>query len=181
LIKARDAIARGDYDDARAILRYEIEDNYKLPQEVRDAAYDARVFFRRGEGINPQEMGYETIEETLEALDEKIAEGVKKTSEDNWPMYTGTDESGDFKSIEYVNFLDEPGEDFGTPNSVISNPSDIDYNYATGGRVGFSAGGIKSTLMKMFSTGGKKQGARDISENLAELLDIVDQAEKSWN
>jgi hypothetical protein len=177
--QARDAIARGDYDNARGILRYEIEDNYKLPQEVRDAAYDARIFIRRGEGINPQEMGYETMEETLEALDEKIAEGVKKTSEDNWPMFTNPDDTSEMKNIEYVNFLDEPGEDFGTPNSTILNPSDIDYNYATGGRVGFSAGGIKSTLMKMFSTGGKKQGARDISENLAELLDIVDQAEKA--
>lgn len=233
---AEDALFAGNYDEARAILRYEIEDNYKYPQEVRDAAYDARIFVRRGEGM-AKDMGYETDEEAIEAMREKIAEGVQKTSKDNWPSFTGRDnETGDYRNIEYVDFLDEPGEDFGTPNSIMIKPEDISYDYAnggrvgfneggigsakdfiestgeselmdiyikvmdgtlpedalikalenrgyktyaTGGRVGFSAGGIKSTLMKMFSTGGKKQGARDISENLAELLDIVDQAEKA--
>jgi hypothetical protein len=138
--QARDAVARGDYDEARAILRYEIEDNYKLPQETRNAAYDARVFIRRGEGIDPKEMGYETVEETIEALDEQITKGMKTTMEDNWPLYTAPDDTSKMKNIEYVNFLDEPGEDFGTPNSIMKTPSDIDYEYADGGRVGFKNG-----------------------------------------
>jgi len=137
---AEDALFAGNYDEARAILRYEIEDNYKYPQEVRDAAYDARIFVRRGEGM-AKDMGYETDDEAIEAMREKIAEGVKRTYKDNWPSFTGRDESGDFKNIEYVDYLDEPGEDFGTPNSIITALDDFDYNYAKGGRVGFEKGG----------------------------------------
>ena len=151
--QARDAVARGDYDEARAILRFEIEDNYKLPEETRNAAYDARVFIRRGEGIDPKEMGYETVEETIEALDEQITKGMKTTMEDNWPMYTNPEDKSKMKNIEYVNFLDEPGEDFGTPNSIMQTPSDIDYEYADGGRVGFDKGGLGSAKDFIESTG----------------------------
>lgn len=139
--QAQDAVARGDFDEARAILRYEIEDNYKLPQATRDAAYDARVFIRRGAGIDPKEMGYETMEETLEALDDQISKGVQTTFEDNWPLYTNPDDVSNMKSIEYVNFLDEAGEDFGTLNSKMITPEDMGYEYAKGGRVGFNQGG----------------------------------------
>ena len=172
--QARDAVARGDYDEARAILRFEIEDNYKLPEETRNAAYDARVFIRRGEGIDPKEMGYETVEETIEALDEQITKGMKTTMEDNWPLYTAPDDTSKMKNIEYVNFLDEPGEDFGTPNSIMKTPSDIDYEYADGGRVGFARGsGIITILNQLLKS--KKMGADEV----AQLIDLVKQAEKA--
>lgn len=132
--EAQDAVARGDYDTARAILRYEIEENYKLPQATRDAAYDARIFIRRGEGL-ADDMGFDTPEETLEALEEKIAEGVKTTFEDNYPLYTNPEDASKMKSIEYVDFFDEPGEDFGTPNSIMQKPEDIDYEFKKGGPV----------------------------------------------
>jgi len=166
--QAADAVARGDFDEARAILRFEIEDNYKLPQATRDAAYDARVFIRRGAGIDPKEMGYETMEETLEALNERIAKGVQTTYKDNWPLYTAPDDASNMKSIEYVDFLDEPGVDFGTPNSKMITPSDMDYEYATGGRVGYSAGGIIKALQTMY------KGA-DISY----FVDLMNQAKKA--
>lgn len=172
--QARDAVARGDYDEARAILRFEIEDNYKLPQETRNAAYDARVFIRRGEGIDPKEMGYENIDEAIEALDEQITKGMKTTMEDNWPMYTNPDDKSKMKNIEYVNFLDEPGEDFGTPNSIMKTPSDIEYEYADGGRVGFARGsGIITILNQLLKS--KKMGA----EEVAQLIDLVNQAKKA--
>lgn len=172
--QARDAVARGDYDEARAILRYEIEDNYKLPQETRNAAYDARVFIRRGEGIDPEELGYGTKEEAIEALDDQISKGMKTTYEDNWPMYTDPEDKSKMKNIEYVNFLDEPGEDFGTPNSIMQTPSDIDYEYATGGRVGFArGGGIINILNQLLKS--KKMGA----EEVAQLIDLVNQAKKA--
>ena len=37
------------------------------------------------------------------------------------------------KNIEYVDFFDEPGEDFGTPNSIMQKPEDIDYEFKSGG------------------------------------------------
>jgi hypothetical protein len=46
------------------------------------------------------------------------------------------------KNIEYVDYLDEPGEDFGTPNSIISTPEDMGYDFKDGGRVGMAVGGI---------------------------------------
>jgi hypothetical protein len=146
------AIARGDYDEARGILRYEIEDNFKLPQATRDAAYDARVFLRRGEGL-AKDMGFDTPEETLQALQEKIDEGLQTTFPDNYPTFTNPEDASKMKNIEYVDFLDEAGEDFGTPNSIVSTPEDIDYEFATGGRVGFESGGIGSTKDFIESTG----------------------------
>lgn len=231
---ASDAVAQGDYDLARGILRYEIEDNYKLPQATRDAAYDARIFIRRGEGL-AKDMGYDTDEEILEALNEKITEGVQTTYKDNWPLYTAPDDVSNMKSIEYVDFLDEAGEDFGTPNSQIIKPDDIGYEYATGGRVGFNEGGsfkdfVESTgddaLMdlyidflngqipedvlkealekkgyKTYATGGRvgfsnggirgkilnminkiskrKKVSQSESEDFAKLLDEIDQAKKA--
>lgn len=170
---AEDALSAGNYDDARGILRYEIEENYKYPQEIRDAAYDARIFVRRGEGM-AKDMGYDTDKEAIEAMREKISEGINKTSDDYWPSFTTTDESGDYKNIEYVNFLDEPGEDFGTPNSVITSLDDFDYNYATGGRVGFARGsGIITILNQLLKS--KKMGADEV----AQLIDLVKQADKA--
>ena len=129
---AEEAIRAGDYDTARGILRYEIEENYKLPQATRDAAYDARVFIRRGEGL-ATDMGFDTPEETLEALREKIAEGVQTTVPDNYPLYTNPEDTSKMKNIEYVDFFDEPGEDFGTANSIMQKPEDIDYEFKSGG------------------------------------------------
>jgi len=177
---AEDALSAGNYDEARAILRYEIEDNYKYPQEVRDAAYDARIYVRRGEGM-AKDMGYDTDEEAIEAMREKIAEGVQKTSKDNWPSFTGKDnETGDYRNIEYVNYLDEPGEDFGTPNSIIIKPEDISYDYANGGRVGFSNGGIKGKLMEIINAVTKSKRVRQAeAEDFAKMLDDVEQARKA--
>jgi len=169
------AIARGDYDEARGILRYEIEDNFKLPQATRDAAYDARVFLRRGEGL-AKDMGYDTEEEILEAIKEKIDEGLQTTFPDNYPTFTNPEDASKMKNIEYVDFLDEAGEDFGTPNSIVSTPEDIDYEFATGGRVGFSiggAGGIMRLINKLIKS--KKMG----SERAADLIDLMDQAKKA--
>jgi hypothetical protein len=167
------AIARGDYDEARGILRYEIEDNFKLPQATRDAAYDARVFLRRGEGL-AKDMGFDTPEETLQALQEKIDEGLQTTFPDNYPTFTNPEDASKMKNIEYVDYLDEAGEDFGTPNSIISNPEDIDYEFATGGRVGMSAGGlIIKAINKLVKA--KKMGA----ERAADLIDLMDQAKKA--
>jgi len=49
---AKSSIMNNDFDDARGILRYEIEENYKYPKPVRDAAADARYMITRGEGIS---------------------------------------------------------------------------------------------------------------------------------
>ena len=166
------AIARGDYDEARGILRHEIEENYKLPQATRDAAYDARVFLRRGEGL-AKDMGYETEEEVLEALQEKINEGLQTTAPDNYPTFTNPEDASKMKNIEYVNFLDEPGEDFGTPNSVISTLEDIDYEFKEGGRVGMAAGGIMRAINKLVKA--KKMGA----DRAADLVDLIEQAKKA--
>ena len=132
--QAEDAIRNGNYDEARGILRYEIEDNFKLPQATRDAAYDARVFLRRGEGL-ATDMGFDTPEETLQALKEKIDEGIQTTFPDNYPTFTNPEDASKMKNIEYVDFLDEAGEDFGTPNSIVSTPEDIDYEFKEGGSV----------------------------------------------
>tara|TARA_Y100001937_G_C6991904_1_gene272461 strand:- start:237 stop:731 length:495 start_codon:yes stop_codon:yes gene_type:complete len=77
------------------------------------------------------------------------------------------------KNIEYVNYLDEPGEDFGTPNSIISTPEDIDYEFKEGGRVGMATGGIMKLINKLIK--GKKMGA----ERAADLVDLMDQAKKA--
>ena len=131
---ADDAIRRGDYADARGILRYEIEENYKLPQATRDAAYDARVFMRREGGL-AKDMGYDTEEEILEAIKEKVDKGIQTTMPDNYPTFTSPEDSSKMKNIEYVDYLDEPGEDFGTPNSKIITPADMDYEFKEGGSV----------------------------------------------
>ena len=131
---ADDAIRRGDYADARGILRYEIEENYKLPQATRDAAYDARVFMRREGGL-AKDMGYDTEEEILEAIKEKVDKGIQTTAPDNYPTFTSPEDSSKMKNIEYVDYLDEPGEDFGTPNSKIITPADMDYEFKEGGSV----------------------------------------------
>ena len=170
--QAEDAIRNGNYDEARGILRYEIEDNFKLPQATRDAAYDARVFIRRGEGL-AKDMGFDTPEETLQALKQKIDEGIQTTVPDNYPTFTNPEDASKMKNIEYVNFLDEPGEDFGTPNSIISNPEDIDYEFKEGGRVGMATGGIMKLINKLIK--GKKMGA----ERAADLVDLMDQAKKA--
>ena len=168
---AEDAIRRGDYADARGILRYEIEENYKLPQATRDAAYDARVYMRREGGLDM--TGDETEEEVLELIKEKIDGGIQTTAPDNYPMFTNPDDTSKMKNIEYVNYLDEPGEDFGTPNSIISTPEDIDYEFKEGGRVGMATGGIMKLINKLIK--GKKMGA----ERAADLVDLMDQAKKA--
>ena len=161
---AEEAIRSGNYDEARGILRYEIEDNFKLPQATRDAAYDARIFIRRGEGLDM--AGYETEEEVLELIKEKVDEGIKTTMPDNYPMFTNPDDSFKMKNIEYVDSLDTPGEDFGTPNSIISNPEDIDYEFATGGRVKMAKGGITAikALLKFLAEGRGKKGSELLRE-----------------
>ena len=138
---ADDAIRRGDYADARGILRYEIEENYKFPKATRDAAYDARVFMFREGGLD-MNMGYDTEEEILEVIKEKIDEGMQTTMPRNYPTFTNPDDASKMKNIEYVDYLDEPGEDFGTPNSIISTPEDMGYDFKDGGRVGMAVGGI---------------------------------------
>jgi len=168
---AEDAIRRGDYADARGILRYEIEENYKLPQATRDAAYDARVYMRREGGLDM--TGDETEEEVLELIKEKIDGGIQTTAPDNYPMFTNPDDTSKMKNIEYVNYLDEPGEDFGTPNSIISTPEDIDYEFKEGGRVGMATGGIMKLINKLIK--GKKMGA----DRAADLVDLMDQAKKA--
>ena len=168
---AEDAIRRGDYADARGILRYEIEENYKLPQATRDAAYDARVYMRREGGLDM--TGDETEEEVLELIKEKIDGGIQTTAPDNYPMFTNPDDTSKMKNIEYVDYLDEPGEDFGTPNSIISTPEDIDYEFKEGGRVGMATGGIMKLINKLIK--GKKMGA----ERAADLVDLMDQAKKA--
>ena len=168
---AEDAIRRGDYADARAILRYEIEENYKLPQATRDAAYDARVQMRREGGLDM--TGYDTEEEVLEVIKEKVDAGIQTTMPDNYPTLTNPEDSSKMKNIEYVDYLDEPGEDFGTPNSVISTLEDIDYEFKEGGRVGMAAGGIMRLINKLVKS--KKMGA----ERAADLVDLMDQAKKA--
>ena len=168
---AEDAIRRGDYADARGILRYEIEENYKLPQATRDAAYDARVYMRREGGLDM--TGDETEEEVLELIKEKIDGGIQTTAPDNYPMFTNPDDTSKMKNIEYVNYLDEPGEDFGTPNSKIITPADMDYEFKEGGRVGMATGGIMKLINKLIK--GKKMGA----ERAADLVDLMDQAKKA--
>ena len=150
---AEEAIRSGNYDEARAILRYEIEDNFKLPQATRDAAYDARVYMRREGGLDI--AGYETEEEVLELIKEKVDEGIQTTMPDNYPTFTNPEDSSKMKNIEYVDFLDEAGEDFGTPNSIVSTPEDIDYEFKEGGRVGYAegSGGFESAKDFIESTG----------------------------
>jgi len=168
---AEDAIRRGDYADARGILRYEIEENYKLPQATRDAAYDARVQMRREGGLDM--TGYDTEEEVLEVIKQKIDEGIQTTAPDNYPTLTNPEDTSKMKNIEYVDYLDEPGEDFGTPNSKIITPADMDYEFATGGRVGMAAGGIMRLINKLVKT--KKMGA----DRAADLVDLIAQAKKA--
>ena len=169
---AEEAIRSGNYDEARGILRYEIEDNFKLPQATRDAAYDARVYMRREGGLDI--AGYETEEEVLELIKEKVDEGIQTTMPDNYPTFTNPEDSSKMKNIEYVDYFDEAGEDFGTPNSIISNPEDIDYEFKEGGRVGMSAGGlIIKTINKLVKA--KKMGA----ERAADIIDLLDQAKKA--
>ena len=169
---ADDAIRRGDYADARGILRYEIEENYKFPKATRDAAYDARVFMFREGGLD-MNMGYDTEEEILEVIKEKIDEGMQTTMPDNYPTFTNPDDASKMKNIEYVDYLDEPGEDFGTPNSIISTPEDMGYDFKDGGRVGFAVGGIINLINKLVKS--KKLGA----ERAADLIDLMDQAKKA--
>jgi len=171
---AEDAIRRGDYADARGILRYEIEENYKLPQATRDAAYDARVFMRREGGL--EMTGYDTEEEILEAIKEKVDAGIQTTMPDNYPTFTNPDDASKMKNIEYVDFLDTPGEDFGTPNSIISTPEDIGYDFKDGGRVGFAVGGVSGIINLINKlVRGKKLGA----ERAADLIDLMNQAKKA--
>ena len=117
--------------------------------------------------------GDETEEEVLELIKEKIDGGIQTTAPDNYPMFTNPDDTSKMKNIEYVNYLDEPGEDFGTPNSIISTPEDIDYEFKEGGRVGMATGGIMKLINKLIK--GKKMGA----ERAANLVDLVDQAKKA--
>ena len=162
---AEDAIRRGDYADARAILRYEIEENYKLPQATRDAAYDARVFMRREGGL-AKDMGYDTEGEILEAIKEKVDAGIQTTMPKNYPTFTNPDDASKMKSIEYVDYLDEPGKDFGTPNSIISTPEDIGYDFKDGGRVEMASGGITAikALLRFLAEGRGKKGSELLQE-----------------
>ena len=130
--QAEDALSRGDLDEVRAILRYEIEENYKMPNNVRNAAADARYMIKRGEGIDWREQGFESLEEAQEELRDKINNVYKQTREENFPQYTDPLE-GEPQSVEYVSFFDEPGEDFGTPNSRIADIDD--YDFKSGGLV----------------------------------------------
>ena len=121
---AEEALSAGKTDEARGILRYEIEENYKFPKNVRDAAADARYMIIRGEGIDAQD--FDSLEEATEELREKIQIGKNQTSPDNYPDMTDPLE-GEPQNIEYVSFFDEPGEDFGTPNSVITDIDKLDF------------------------------------------------------
>lgn len=140
---AESAVANGKLDEARAILRYEIEDNLKFPKNVREAAADARYMIRRGEGID--KTGYETEAEALEELSNKIELGRMETN--NLPDFTDPYE-GQSQLIEYVDTFAEAGEDFGTPNSKIINPDDVEF--AEGGRVGYASGGVIKALQAMY-------------------------------
>ena len=143
---AESAMAQGKFDDARAILKYEIADNYQFPANIRYAADDARNMIDRN-GLAWKEMGYDSYDEGLEVFNEKIAKGQQQTMEDNWVDFTDPLEPEKQKSqrIEYVSFFDEPGEDFGTPNDSISDISKLFYNYKKGGRVGLWSGGSGDT------------------------------------
>ena len=145
---AEDALSAGNTDEARGILRYEIEENYKFPKNVRDAAADARYMIIRGEGIDARD--FENLEEATQELRDKIQIGKNQTSPDNYPDMTDPLE-GEPQNVEYVSFFDEPGEDFGTPNSVITDIDKLDFK--EGGRVGFESGGIGSTKDFIESTG----------------------------
>lgn len=165
---AEDALSAGNTDEARGILRYEIEENYKFPKNVRDAAADARYMIIRGEGIDAKD--FENLEEATQELREKIQIGKNQTSPDNYPDITDPLE-GEPQNVEYVSFFDEPGEDFGTPNSVITDIDKLDFK--EGGRVGMAAGGIMRLINKLVKT--KKMGA----DRAADLVDLVEQAKKA--
>ena len=165
---AEDALRAGNTDEARGILRYEIEENYKFPKNVRDAAADARYMIIRGEGIDARD--FENLEEATEELKEKIQIGKNQTSPDNYPDMTDPLE-GEPQNVEYVSFFDEPGEDFGTPNSVITDIDKLDFK--EGGRVGMAAGGIMRAINKLVKA--KKMGA----DRAADLVDLIEQAKKA--
>ena len=229
---AEEALNAGKTDEARGILRYEIEENYKFPKNVRDAAADARYMIIRGEGIDARD--FENLEEATEELKEKIQIGKNQTSPDNYPDMTNPLE-GEPQNVEYVSFFDEPGEDFGTPNSVITDIDKLDFKdggrvgfneggigsakdfiestgeselldiyikvldgtlpeealikalenrgyktYATGGRVGFSNGGIKGKLMEIINAVTKSKRVKQAeAEDFAKMLDDVEQARKA--
>lgn len=178
---AESAMAQGKFDEARAILRYEIADNYQFPANIREAAEDARNMIDRN-GLAWKDMGYESYDEGLEAFNEKIAKGQQQTMEDNWVDFTDPLEPEKQKPqrIEYVSFFDEPGEDFGTPNDSISDISKLFYNYAKGGRVGFSEGGIKGKLIEIINKISKSRKVKKPeAENFAQLLDDIEQAKKA--
>ena len=165
---AEDALSAGNTDEARGILRYEIEENYKFPKNVRDAAADARYMIIRGEGIDTRD--FENLEEATQELREKIQFGKNQTAPDNYPDITDPLE-GEPQNVEYVSFFDEPGEDFGTPNSVITDIDKLDFK--EGGRVGMAAGGIMRLINKLVKT--KKMGA----DRAADLVDLIEQAKKA--
>ena len=165
---AEDALRAGNTDEARGILRYEIEENYKFPKNVRDAAADARYMIIRGEGIDARD--FENLEEATEELIEKIQLGKNQTSPNNYPDMTDPLE-GEPQNVEYVSFFDEPGEDFGTPNSMITDIDKLDFK--DGGRVGMAAGGIMRAINKLVKS--KKMGA----ERAADLVDLIEQAKKA--
>ena len=165
---AEDALSAGKTDEARGILRYEIEENYKFPKNVRDAAADARYMIIRGEGIDTQD--FENLEEATQELRDKIQIGKNQTSPDNYPDMTDPLE-GEPQNVEYVSFFDEPGEDFGTPNSAITDIDKLDFK--EGGRVGMAAGGIMRLINKLVKA--KKMG----SDRAADLVDLIEQAKKA--
>ena len=165
---AEDALSAGNTDEARGILRYEIEENYKFPKNVRDAAADARYMIIRGEGIDAKD--FENLEEATQELREKIQFGKNQTAPDNYPDITDPLE-GEPQNVEYVSFFDEPGEDFGTPNSVITDIDKLDFK--EGGRVGMAAGGIMKAINILVKT--KKMGA----DRAADLVDLIEQAKKA--
>ena len=178
---AESAMAQGKFDDARAILKYEIADNYQFPANIRYAADDARNMIDRN-GLAWKQMGYDSYDEGLEAFNEKISKGQQQTMEDNWVDFTDPLEPEKQKSqrIEYVSFFDEPGEDFGTPNDSISDISKLFYNYAKGGRVGFSEGGIKGKLIELINKISKSRKVKKPeAEDFAQLLDDIEQAKKA--
>ena len=172
---AEEALSAGKTDEARGILRYEIEENYKFPKNVRDAAADARYMIIRGEGIDARD--FDSLEEATEELKEKIQIGKNQTSPDNYPDMTDPLE-GEPQNIEYVSFFDEPGEDFGTPNSAITDIDKLDFK--DGGRVGFSNGGIKGKLMEIINAVTKSKRVKQAeAEDFAKMLDDVEQARKA--
>jgi hypothetical protein len=165
LVQAEDAVSRGDFDEARAILRYQVAENYKYPKNVREAADDARMMIKRGEGIDWRKQGFDSLEEAQEELNSKIQVAINETSQNNYPDFTDPLE-GQPQQVEYVGFFDEPGEDFGTPNSTISNIED--FEFADGGRVNAAAGGLLNRLRKMYPK-------RDLSD----FEDLIEQAKKA--